>query len=172
MATQQKKAIVEKYSDKFRRAKCVYVTDFGGLDVHMDTRVRKMFREAKLEYKVLKNRLAIRSLHEAGITSLDSHLKGVSSFIIGYDDPVIPAKILRDFNKKKELLRIKALLLEGKVFSAKDVEAIADLPSREVLLAQLLGVLKAPMSKLVGTMQASLTKFVRTLDAVKDNKKE
>jgi len=172
MATQQKIALVEKYSDKFRRAKCVYITDFNGLDVHTDTQVRKMFRDAKLEYKVLKNRLAIRSLHEAGITALDSHLKGVSSFIIGYDDPVVAAKILRDFNKKKELLRVKVLFIEGKVFAAKEVDALADLPSREVLIAQLLGVLNAPMSKLVGTLEATMSKFVRTLDAVKDNKKE
>lgn len=170
MATKQKMAIVDEYSDKFKKAKCVYVTDFAGLDVHTDTEIRKKFRDARLEYKVLKNRLAIRSLHSAGISGLDSYLKGVSSFIIGFDDPIIPAKILRDFNKKKELLRLKVVYLEGKVFSAQDADKMADLPSREVLLAQFMGVLQAPMSKLVSALQATMQKLVGTLDAVKENK--
>ena len=170
MATQQKIDIVERYSEKFKEAKGVYLADYTGIDVHTVTEVRKKFRDSDIEYKVLKNRLAKRSLNNAGISELDDHLKGVTAFIIDYSDPVSPAKIIKEFNKKNEILQIKAVYVEGKVLSADEAKRLADLPSREVLLSQLVGLLQSPMTKLAGTLQASMQKMVRTLDAVKDSK--
>ncbi len=170
MATQQKIDLVNVYSEKFKEAKGVYLANFSGVDVHTDTEVRKKFRESEIEYKVLKNRLAKISLNNAGISELDEYLKGVTAFIIDYNDPVSPAKILKEFNKKKEILKLKAVYVEGKVLSADEAKRLADLPSREVLLGQLVGLLQAPMTKLAGTLQASMQKLARTLDAVKDSK--
>lgn len=170
MATQQKIDMVDAYTEKFKEAKGVYLANFSGMDVQAVTEVRKKFREEEIEYKVLKNRLAKRSLNNAGISELDEYLKGVTAFIIDYKDPVSPAKILKEFNKKKEILQVKAVYVEGKVLSAEEAKRLADLPSRDVLLAQFVGLLQAPMTKLAGTLQASMQKLARTLDAVKDSK--
>lgn len=173
MATQQKIDIVAEYAEKFKQAKAIYLTNFSGIDVIKVTELRKKFRNSDIEYKVLKNRLAKRSFNEAGISDLDSYLKGVTSFIIGYDDPIIPAKVLKEFNKaNKDILKIKAVYLEGKTLSAEEAEKLADLPSREVLLAQFVGLLQSPMTKLAATLQASMQKLAGTLDAVKDSKTE
>lgn len=170
MATQQKIEIVEEYAEKFKKAKSVYLTDYTGLDVFTVTELRNKFREANVEYKVLKNRLAKRSLNSAGITDLDPHLKGVTSFAIGYEDPVMPGRIIKEFNKGKKQLKLKSAYFEGRVFEDKEAAALADLPTREVLISQFIGLLQAPMTKLAGTLQASMQKLVRTLDALKENK--
>ncbi len=170
MPTQEKTAIIEEYAEKFKQAKSVYLTDYTGIDVITVTELRKRFRDENVEYKVLKNRLAKRSLNSVGISDLDPYLQGVTSFVIGYDDPVTPAKIIKEFNKKKERLKIKAVFLEGQVLDAAEAAKLADLPSREVLLSQFVGLLQAPLTKLAGTLQASMQKFVRTLDALKDTK--
>jgi large subunit ribosomal protein L10 len=170
MATQQKIDIVEKYSEKFKDAKGVYLANYSGIDVHTVTEIRKKFRESDIEDKVLKNRLAKRSLNNAGISELDEYLKGVTAYIIDYSDPVSPAKIIKEFNKKNEVLQVKAVYVEGKVLSADEAKRLADLPSREALLSQFVGLLQSPMTKFAGTLQASMQKLVRTLDAVKDSK--
>jgi large subunit ribosomal protein L10 len=172
MPTQHKIDTVAEYADKFKQAKSVYLTDFSGIDVITITEIRKKFREAEIEYRVLKNRLAKRSLNDAGITDLDPYLRGVTSFIIGYDDPAAPAKLLKEFNKKNDVLKVKAVYFEGKTFTAEEAVKLADLPSREVLLAQLVGLLQSPMTKLAGTLGAAMTKLAGTLDAVKNSKSE
>jgi len=173
MATKQKEKTVAEYADKFKRAKSIYLADYTGVDVPTVTELRKKFRESDIEYRVLKNRLAKRSLNEAGINDLDPYLVGVTSFVIGYDDPVVPAKIIKEFKKnKKQVLTVKAAYFEGKAFSAQEAVKLADLPSREVLLAQFVGLLQAPMTKLAGTLQASMQKLVRSLDALKISKSE
>jgi large subunit ribosomal protein L10 len=170
MPTPQKIDIVEKYTEKFKEAKSVYIADYSGIDVATVTDVRKKFRDQNVEYKVLKNRLAKISLNNAGITELDEHLKGVNTFVIGYDDPVAPAKIFEDFNKKQEVLKLKAVLFEGKVFEAEQAKEIAKLPSREALLGQFVGMLQSPMTKLAATLSSSMQKMVGVLNALKDKK--
>jgi large subunit ribosomal protein L10 len=170
MATQEKIDIVAEYTEKFKKAKGVYLADYSGIDVITITELRKKFRDQNVDYKVLKNRLAKRSLNDADITELDSYLNGVTSYVISYDDPVAPARVIKEFNKKKEILKLKAVYLEGQVFDASKAEALADLPTREELLAKFVGLLQAPMSKLVGTLQGSMQKLAGTLDALKDRK--
>jgi large subunit ribosomal protein L10 len=170
MATAKKIEVVNEYIDKFKSAKALYLTDFKGIDVETDTALRKNFREAGIEYKVLKNRLAKIALHEAGIEDLDSYLKGVTAFAIGYDDPVIAAKVIKDFNSPKEKLGLKVVLFEGKVFEADAASALAELPSRDVLISQFASALQAPMVKLAGTLQATMQKMVGVLNSLKDEK--
>ena len=170
MATQEKIDIVQTFADKFKTAKSLYLADFSGIDVPTITEMRKKFRDENIEYKVLKNRLVKRSLNNADINDLDEHLVGVNAFVISYDDPVAPAKIIKEYNKKKEILKLKVVYLEGQVFTADKAAALADLPSREELLAKFVGLLQAPFSKLLGTLQAPMQKLAGTLDAVKNGK--
>lgn len=170
MPTQKKIELVEKYTEKFKDAKGIYLADYSGIDVQTVTGLRKQFRDADIEYKVLKNRLAKRALNNAGISELDDYLKGVNVYIVDYADPVSPAKIIKEFNKKKETLQLRAVFVEGQVLSSEEAKKLADLPTREVLLSQFVGLLQAPMTKLAATLQGSMQKLARTLDAVKDNK--
>lgn len=170
MPTEQKIKIVEEYTQKFKDAKAVYIADYTGIDVATVTEVRNKFRAQNVEYKVLKNRLAKRSFHEAGITGLDEHLKGVNAFVIGYDDPVAPAKIFEDVNKGNEVLRLHAVLFEGEVFGGEEAKAIAKLPTREAMLGQFVGMLNSPMTKLAATLQAPMQKLAGVLLALKENK--
>ncbi len=170
MATAEKIAIVEEYTDKFKQANSLYLADYTGIDVETVTQLRNRFREQNVEYKVLKNRLAKRSLHNAGIENLDEYLQGVTSFIIGYDDPVVPAKIVKEFNKKKEILRLKAVYFEGQLIDAEKAKGLADLPSHEELLGKFVGMLQSPMTKLANTLQAPMQKLLGTLSALKENK--
>ncbi len=172
MATPKKIAVVEEYTEKFKQAKGVYLTDYTGIDVKTIDDLRKKFRESNIEYKVLKNRLAKIAFKNAGVDEMDPYLQGVTSFVIGYDDPVIPAKIINEFNKKTKLLSLKAAWVEGSVFGPEDAAKLADLPSRDVLLSQFIGLLQAPMSKLVGTLQAPLQKMVGLLESLKEKKQE
>ena len=170
MPTPEKIAIVEEYTQKFKDAKCVYVAEYEGIDVATVTDVRKKFRDQNIEYKVLKNRLARISFNNAGISGLDEFLTGANTFIIGYDDPVAPAKILEDFNKKKEILKLKTVLFEGKVLPSEEAKNISKLPSREALLGQLVGMLQSPMTKFAATLNAPMQKFVGVLNALKEKK--
>ncbi len=170
MATQEKIDIVQTYTDKFKSAKSVYLTDFSGIDVPTITEIRKKFRDENIEYKVLKNRLAKRSLKAADITALDEHLRGVNAFVISYDDPIAPAKIIKEYNKKNEVLKLKIVYLEGQVFAADKAVTLADLPSRDELLAKFVGLLQAPLAKLLGTLKAPMQKLAGTLDTLKNSK--
>ncbi|MCK5853347.1 50S ribosomal protein L10 [bacterium] len=170
MATAKKIEIVNEYTEKFKSANAVYLADFKGIDVETDTLLRKKFRESNIEYKVLKNRLAKRALDNAGITGLDSYLKGVTAFAFGNDDPVVPAKIIKEFNNPKERLGLKVVYFEGKIFESESAAALAELPTRDVLISQFASVIQAPMVKLAGTLQATMQKMVGVLNSLKDNK--
>ncbi len=172
MATPKKIEIVEEYTEKFKKAKGIYLTDYTGIDVRTVDDLRKKFREANIEYKVLKNRLARIAFNNVGITEMDPYLKGVTSFVIGYDDPVVPAKIITEFNKKTKKLALKAAYLEGTVFGPEDAAKLADLPTRDVLLSQFVGLLQAPLTKLLATLQAPMQKMVGVLESLKEKKQE
>jgi large subunit ribosomal protein L10 len=170
MATAEKIKVVEEYTEKFKSAKSVFLADYRGMNVATVTELRKKCREANIEYKVLKNRLAKRALNNAGVDALDDHLKGVTTFVIGYDDPVMPAKIIKEFNKPKELLKLKVVYFEGRLFEADQANALADLPTREILLGTVVGLFQAPMTKLAGTLMAPMQKLIGALNALKESK--
>lgn len=171
MPTPQKEQIVQEMTDKFAKATGVYLVDFTGLDVNSATDLRRKLREAKVEYRVVKNTLAKRSLHNAGIEGLDEYLTGVNAYAISYDDPTVPVKVLDKQKEVKEKLKLKAAIFEGKILGAEEVEKIAKLPSREELLSQLMGMLKSPMTKLAGTLNAVPSKLAQVLKALEETKK-
>lgn len=172
MPTPQKEAVVKEMAEKFSSAASIYLADFTGVDVNTITEIRKGFRAADVEYRVVKNTLAKLSFQNAGISGLDEYLKGVNSYAISYGDPTTPIKVVDKF--KKELdgkFAVKAAFFEGRVVGADKMEQIARLPSKQELLGQLVGMLKSPMTKLAGTLQASMSNLVGVLKSLEDAKK-
>lgn len=170
MARPEKELKVKELTEKFKAAKAVYLTDFTGLDVIKATELRKRLREASVEYRVVKNTLAKMAAKNAGYDMLLDYLTGPTGLAFGIKDPIVPAKILTDFSKDNEKLKVKVGLFEGKVFDTKEIKHLALLPSREVLLSQVLAGLQAPISGFVGALGGILQKLVGTLDAVAKQK--
>ena len=150
-----KKQVVSDIVKKFQDAQSVIVVSFSGLSVEDVTALRAQFRQNNVEYCVLKNTLVRRALHELNIEGLDDVLNGPSAF--GMSDPVSPAKIVSDFidKKKTDAIQIKAGLMGTEILSDAQIKELATVPSREVLLARLLG-----------SLQSSIAGFVRVLDAI------
>lgn len=155
MANQFKEEQVAMLKEKIAKAKSIVLVDYQGIKVQDDTELRRQMRNSGAEYLVAKNRLFKIALKEAGV-ELDfaDVLEGNTSFAFGYADPVSPAKVAYDFGKGKNIFKIKAGYLEGKRLSAEEVEGLAKLPSREVLLSQVLYGMLGPITKLAYGLNA------------------
>jgi large subunit ribosomal protein L7/L12 len=174
MKKEEKATAVAELTEKFGRARLAIITESIGLPVNQVTELRKQLRNAKAEYKVMKNTLAIRAAGGTALSGLKSHLKGPTGVVIGYDDPVLPTKILRDFisaEKREEKIKITLGVLEGKVVQPAELAAVAKLPKKEVLIAMLLSAMQGPIRGVVYTLNAVLTKFVRVIAAIQDKRK-
>jgi len=173
MPTQQKAEAIQSIKEKLEKAQAVVLTDYRGLNVAQVTELRKRLREAGVEYKVLKNTLTKIAAKEVGIDeAVDSYLEGPTAVAFTYGDPVAVAKILADYAKDNDKLEIKAGILENKVIDAAGVQALAKLPSREVLIAQVLAGMQAPISGFVNVLQGTIRNLVYALDAVRQQKEE
>ena len=152
-----KKETVTEIKQKFDDAKSVVIVDYKGITVEQVTALRAKFREANVDYCVLKNTLVRRALAESKIEGLDEALKGPSAFAFGMEDVVSPAKVVYDFigATKTKFLTVKAGMMGSDVIDAAMVEELAKTPSRNELLARLLG-----------SLQSSIGGFVRVLDAI------
>ncbi len=140
-AKQQK---VTEVADKLRESSSTVVADYRGLTVAQMTELRRLSREAGVELEVIKNSLISRAADQTSLSDLNQYLPGPS--IVAFSkDPVAAAKVLSDFSKQNDALKLKAGVIDGKVFNDKDIKALADLPSREGLLSMLLSVLQAPV---------------------------
>lgn len=167
MARPEKEALVAELTEKIGSAQSVIITDYRGLNVGAVTELRRRLREAGVEYKVSKNTLTRMAAKNAGIEGLDEILTGPTAIAFGVSDAVAPAKILTEFAKEQKALEIKAGVLEGKVIGVQEIKNLADLPSREQLLAMVAGAFQAPIAGLVNVLQGPLRKFVYAVDAVK-----
>ena len=172
MPTPQKEAIVQEMTEKFSEARSIFLADFTGVDVNTITELRKKFREANVEYRVVKNTLAKRSFEKAGLADINEYLTGVNSYAISYDDPTLPIKVVEKLKKDLDgKFRIKAALFEGKLVREDQIDAIATLPTKPEMLGQLVGMLQSPLTKFAATLNASMTKLVGVLKALEDAKK-
>ncbi|MCS6897777.1 MAG: 50S ribosomal protein L10, partial [Nitrospira sp.] len=175
MKRDEKAAAVAELAEKFGRAHLAILTECAGLPVNHMTELRKQLRSAKAEYRVVKNTLAARAVEGTSLAALKDRFKGPVGVVIGYDDPVLPTKVLREFigaEKRDEKIRITVGVLDGKVVQPSDLEAVAKLPKREVLLAMLFSAMQGPVRGLVCTLQAVLAKVVRVIVAIQEKKKE
>lgn len=150
----QKQEEVKKLAEKIKEAKLVLLTDYRGINVSDVTGLRKQLREANAEYTVIKNNITRRALEECGITDLDEKLVGPTAVIIA-DDAYLPAlKAIYKYSKDNDFYKIKGGVLDGKVSSVEELTTLAQLPSREELIAKLAGCLLANVSKLAATLDA------------------
>ena len=146
---ESKKAIVDVLSDRIQAATAVVFVDYKGITVAQDTELRNKFREAGVEYSVVKNTLTRFAANKAGFNEFDEVLNGTTSMATTTDDPIAPARIVSEFAKKnKNALRIKGGIVEGKVQTVDALNAFGELPSKNALIAQVLGTFLAPISSL------------------------
>jgi large subunit ribosomal protein L10 len=148
----------------------VVLTDYKGMSVAELTQLRTLLKGSSLDYRVVKNTLAKIASKDTGVSAAAELFKGPVGIAIGYDDPVLVLKRVLEFTKTNEKLRVKGAVVEGKLCEPKDVKEIAELPSREVLLSMLAGVLQAPLSKMAGALTATVNSFAYALEAVKGKK--
>jgi large subunit ribosomal protein L10 len=165
---EQKAEQVDLLTEKLKKAKVAVLTDYRGLKVSQIQELRGKLRGGGVEYRVIKDTLARRAAAEAGHPALESELKGPVAIAFGYDDLGTPSKLINEFVRTTRLkLEIVGGLVEGRVFSPDQMRQLADLPSRETLLAQLLGTLQSPVAQLVGIMQTPLQQLRGVLEAYK-----
>lgn len=156
MPTPQKEAILRDTGERLRDVRGVYLADFSGMSVEKLSLLRRRCREQQVQFKVIKNTLLKRAFHERGITDLDPFLEGPTGLVFSPVSEVSPAKILADFAKEHERPRIKAAVVDGRLYDDKAIATLATLPSYEVLLSQVLSTLIAPMTTFLGAIDATL----------------
>lgn len=167
----ERTAVIDELEKAFSNASGIYVTNNNRINVEKVTKLRVDLRDSGIQFIVVKNTLAKAALARCGKDSLSPYLKGPTAVAVAKNDPTVPAKIIKDFQKdNKDLLELKAAYVEGSLFNGPDALRLAELPSREVLLSQLLGCLKAPIGNFAGALNGILTKFVGVLEAVKEKK--
>lgn len=166
---EQKKAAVAEISAQVSKAQAIVLAEYRGIEAGDMTALRAKARGAGVYLRVLKNTLARRAVADTPFAGLAEHMVGPLAFAMS-NDPVAAAKILQEFSKGNEKFVIKAGAMANYVMSSKDVANLASMPSREVLLAKLLGTMQAPITKFVQTLNEVPTKFVRGLAAVRDSK--
>ena len=171
LSLEQKQAAVSEVSAKLKSAQAVIVAEYRGLDVARVTQLRAKARKSGLYLRVLKNTLARRAVKGTPFEKLSDAMVGPLMYGIA-SDPVAGAKVIAEFSKENELFVIKGGAMANTRMSDKDVKALAMLPSREQLIAQLMGTLQAPVAKLARTLNEVPGKFVRTLAAYRDQKEK
>lgn len=172
MNLSEKQEIVQQMHEKFTDAKIVIVTDYKGLDVESMTALRGKLREAGSEYKVVKNTLLRRAAQDTDVAPVVDYFKGPTAIAFSTEEPVGPAKALTDFVKGNDKLEIKAGVMDGKLLDVKDIKALSELPSKDVLLGQLLSVMNAVPTSLVRLLNAVPQQMMNVLQALADQKND
>ncbi|KPJ68867.1 MAG: hypothetical protein AMJ45_01620 [Syntrophobacter sp. DG_60] len=166
----EKVAMIKELSEKLKKAEATILTDFKGLKVDALTCLRKQLREKDMEYKVIKNTLVKLALKDTPFEQIKEEVTGSNALAFCYTDPVALAQVLIDFRRKNEPFKIKKGILSGKVLDANEIEILAQLPSREILLAQLLGVIEAVPGDFVGLLYNILAQLLYILNAINKSK--
>ena len=151
-----KKGVVADIKQKFEKAQTAVLVDYRGLNVAEDTELRNQLRKAGVEYAVLKNTMINLAIQDMGLDDMKAHLEGPTAVAFGYEDAIAHAKILSDFMKKSKKMTIKCGVCDGAYLDEAGVQALANTPSREVLIA-----------KIMGSMMSSVSKFVYALEAIR-----
>lgn len=165
MERSEKETLIKELNEKFARARTAIVAEFSRLNVETVTRLRKKFREGGVDYKVLKNTLARLAAKGTPVEVVSEDFTGPVAIAIGYDDVVTPAKILSEFVKDLETIKIRSAVVEGKKTNAAGVAALAKLPGLSELRARILGLLTQPATKLVRTVGEPGASLARVLQS-------
>lgn len=165
-----KEQMVKELSEKMGAAKAAFLTDYRGIDVEAANALRGELHKANVEYRVVKNTFLKLAIKGTDNECLIEFLTGPTSVTIAKEDPVAPAKALSEFAKANKNFEIKCGVLDGKLLSVADIQALAELPSREVLLANVLRTISAPATNFVGVLAAMPRSLVQVLGAIKEQK--
>jgi large subunit ribosomal protein L10 len=156
--------------DKISRAKQIIIADHTGINVADITVLRRKLKESKSEFRVAKNTLLKLAIKDTEEEVLDKYFEGPTTIVFGYDDPGVPAKIIYDSIKESEKPKFKAYYIDGQVYGIDFLKQIAELPPREVVIAQLIGTVEAPITNFIMVVEAASREFVATLDALAKSK--
>lgn len=170
MNLSEKKRIAEDLHGRLEKAQIVIISDYKGLDVGAVTKLRSDLRKENVEFQVAKNSLIIRAAKDTDAEPISDYCKGPNAIAMSYEDPVAPAKILSKFAKDNDKLEIKIGVMNGKLLNIDDIKALADLPSREVLLSQVLSAMNGVPTGLVRLLSEVPRQLVNVLQAIKDQK--
>jgi len=166
----EKKRIVEDLHEKFSKSKVVILTDYKGLDVDSINDLRRKLRESQIQYQVVKNSLLIRASKDTDVELIKGSFKGPSAVALSFDDPVSPAKVLTKFAGENENLEIKVGIMDGKVLDISAIKALSALPSRELLMGQLLSVMNGVPTGLVRALVDVQRRLLNVMMAIKEQK--
>jgi len=166
----KKKEIVDELKQRLARAQVAILTDYKGLNVAAINDLRRKLREENIEFQVVKNTLLLRAAEGTDTALMKDQFTGPSAIALSYEDPVAPAKVLTQFAKDNKALEIKAGVMSGKFLDFTDLKALAELPSREVLLGQLVGVLNNVPTSFVRVLAEVPRQMLNVLNAIKDQK--
>ena len=167
---EEKKQVVDEIKEKLENSQSVVLVDYRGLKVDEVTELRRNYTEAGVDYKVYKNTMMRFAFKDSGLEEFNEFLKGPSAVAFGYDDPVQVAKITADFAKNNEKLEIKAGIVDGKIIDVNGVNSLAELPPREVLIAQVLGGLNSPIQGFANVLQGTIRSLAIVLNAIAEEK--
>lgn len=169
----EKQAIVADLAEKLKNAQGAVFVDYSGTDVATDTEMRRAMRNAGVEYAVVKNTLTRFAVNQIGFEAIDPFLNGPTALAICDSDPVAAAKVICEYaNKKDSKITVKVGIVDGKVINADEVKALAELPSKEALIAQVLGTMIAPITGLANVLNANIRGLAVALQAIADKKSE
>jgi large subunit ribosomal protein L10 len=171
MPKEEKIKVVKELKDKFSRSKSFFMTDFSGLNVEEISDLRRKLRVSKVDYMVAKNTLIELATKGSSLDSVVEHLEGPTGMAFSYEDPILPAKVLHEFNKRLDKPKIKLFWVEGKFFKGEELVKLAQVPTRGELYAQIIATLESGISNLIGNLQGFLREFVGTVEAIANSKK-
>jgi len=163
---------VAELSEEFKGARNIFITDYSGLNVIDITELRKQLRESGISFRVEKNTLLRRAATESGFDSLIPQLKGPTAIAFSPEDPTVAAKIFYDFYDRLEKPRVRVFQIDDRLYEPEKLKPLAQLPPRDLLLAQLVATIESPITALVGTLDAIIREFIATVDALADKRKE
>ena len=170
MNRKEKERIVKELEDRFSKSASSVFAEFRGLNVQRMEDLRKRFREANVEFSVIKNTLAQRAFQELEIKDANQFFVGPTAVAFGWDDPIIPIKVLSEFAKENPQLVLKGGVIEGTVVTENKLGALATLPPKEILLSQFLMNMQSPLTGLVNTLSAPIRGLVNCLKAIEQQK--
>jgi large subunit ribosomal protein L10 len=171
MKRSEKEQIISAMKDRIVRANSLFFADFTGVTVEQVNELRREFRKSNIDYEVVKNTLARKALEGVGgYDSVLDRLERPTAIAFAYGDPVAPAKIIKKFTEKHSKLTVKVCVIEKQVFDGKELDKLAKLPSRNELIAGILGSIQAPMAGLAGAVGAVARDLVYLIDAIEKKK--
>jgi len=172
MPKPEKEKIVTELTENISAAKSILLTDFAGLNVEEISALRNQLRESSVQYKVVKNTLTRIAVERLGISQITNYLDGPTAIAIGTADPFAPIKIISEFIKKNNKSAIKAFYFDGQLYKGAEVDELAKLPGKEVLLAKLVGTIGAPLSNFVFVLKNVLQQLVTVVNEIKEKKEK